>query len=241
VLWTPLNYLDSAQYCSVMERPGKLIAEGRDSNIYEFGEGKVLRRSREGRSQANEAKTMRYVRARGFPAPEVFSMSDDGVDVVMARVEGPTMIDAASAQPWKIRRFARELATLHQSLHLLDAPAWLPVAPCGSGDSLLHMDFHPLNVMLSSDGPVVLDWAYASRGDPLVDVAATWVLLASGEVTGNRLETLIARVGRHSFLNAYLKPFSNAGVETVLADVVEWKSRDPHMSASEIHRMRALI
>ncbi len=184
---------------------------------------------------------MQYVRARGFPAPEVFSVSDDGADMVVARVEGPTMIDAASAQPWKIRRFARELSKLHQSLHLLDAPGWLPVAPCGSGDSLLHMDFHPLNVMLSSDGPVVLDWANAARGDPLVDVATTWVLLASGEVTGSRLETLLARVGRNYFLNVYLKPFSDAGVETFLGDVVEWKSRDPHMSASEIHRMRALI
>jgi aminoglycoside phosphotransferase (APT) family kinase protein len=106
---------------------------------------------------------------------------------------------------------------------------------------LLHLDFHPLNVMLSSDGPVVLDWTNAARGDPLVDVAATWVLLASGEVTGSRFETMLARVGRASFLNAYLKGFAHAGVETVLGDVVEWKSRDPHMSASEIRRMRALV
>ncbi|MGC2169166.1 MAG: phosphotransferase [Acidimicrobiales bacterium] len=224
-----------------MDPPGKLIAGGRDSSIYEIGEGKVLRRSRNGRSQVNEAKTMQYVRSHGFPAPEVFSVSDDGVDMVMARIEGPTMIDAASARPWKIRRFARELSTLHQTLHQLDAPGWLPVAPCGSGDSLLHMDFHPLNVMLSSDGPVVLDWANASRGDRLVDVATTWVLLASGEVTGSRLETLIARLGRTFFLNAYLKPFPIAEVNAVLSDVVEWKSQDPHMSVSEIHRMRALI
>jgi aminoglycoside phosphotransferase (APT) family kinase protein len=225
----------------MMEPPAKLIAEGRDSNIYEFGQGKVLRRSRNGRSQVNEAKTMHYVRACGFPAPEVFSVSDDGLDMVMARVEGPTMIDAVSAQPWKIRRLAREMSELHQSLHLLEAPGWLPSAPCGSGDSLLHLDFHPLNVMLSSDGPMVLDWTNAARGDPLVDVAATWVLLASGEVTGSRFETMLARVGRASFLNAYLKAFAHAGVETVLGDVVEWKSRDPHMSASEIRRMRALV
>jgi len=184
---------------------------------------------------------MEYVRAHGFLAPEVFSVSDDGIDMVMARIEGPTMVEAASAQPWKLRRFGQELARLHQSLHLLDAPEWLPRAPCGSGDTLLHMDFHPLNVMLSSEGPVVLDWTRASRGDPLVDVATTWVLLASGEVNHSRLEALIVNLGRKALLNAYLKPFSNSGVVSVLSDVVAWKSQDPNMTASEVNRMRALL
>jgi aminoglycoside phosphotransferase (APT) family kinase protein len=224
-----------------MESPGKLIAAGRDSNIYDCGEGRVLRRSRNGRSQTNEARTMEYVRARGYPAPEVFSVSDDGFDMVMARIEGPTMVEAATAQPSELRRFGRMLADLHQSLHLLDAPQWLPAAPCGSGESLLHMDFHPLNVMISSDGPVVLDWTRASRGDPLVDVAATWVLLASGEVDSSRPEALLVNAGRQILLDAYLAPFSNTGVESVLSEVVEWKSRDPNMTATEISRMRALL
>lgn len=224
-----------------MESPGKLIAAGRDSNIYEFGKDRVLRRSRNGRSQTNEAKTMEYVRARGYPAPEVFSVSDDGLDMVMARIEGPTMVEAASSQPWKLRRFGRELADLHQSLHHFEAPAWLPDAPCGSGDTLLHMDFHPLNVMLSREGPMVLDWTRASRGDPLVDVAATWVLLASGEVNNSRLEAIVVNFGRKALLNAYLKPFLNTGVKSALGEVVEWKSQDPNMTMSEIKRMRALI
>jgi aminoglycoside phosphotransferase (APT) family kinase protein len=224
-----------------MDSPGELIASGRDSDIFGVGNGKVLRRSRNGRSQTLESKTMEYVRDRGYPVPEVFSLSDDGLDMVMARIEGPTMVQAASAQPWKLRRFGRELAELHQALHRLEAPAWLPAAPCGSGDRLLHMDFHPLNIILSSDGPVVVDWTRASRGDPAVDVAATWVLLASGEINDSRLEALIVSVGRKALLNAYLKVFSDSGVASVLSDVVEWKSQDSNMSASEISRMRGLL
>jgi aminoglycoside phosphotransferase (APT) family kinase protein len=224
-----------------VEEPGKLIAAGRDSDIYEYGKGKILRRSRNGRSQTTEAKTMEFARAHGYPVPEVISVSDDGIDMVMARIEGPTMIEAASARPWKLKNFGRQLAELHQSLHLLNAPPWLPEAPCGSGSAFLHMDFHPLNVILSSDGPVVVDWTRASRGNPLVDVAATWVLLASGEVDGNRLQALVVQVGRHVLLNAYLAPFSNNDVDSVLPEVVEWKSQDPNMTASEIERMRALI
>jgi tRNA A-37 threonylcarbamoyl transferase component Bud32 len=184
---------------------------------------------------------MEYVRARGYPAPEVISVSDDGADMVMARIEGPTMIEAASAQPWKLKRLGRELAELHQSLHELDAPPWLREAPCGTGHALLHMDFHPLNVILSSEGPVVIDWTNASRGDPLVDVAATWVLLASGEIKGDQLHAAIVKVGRSALLNAYLKPFADSGVDTVLREVVEWKSQDPNMTASEVARMRALL
>jgi aminoglycoside phosphotransferase (APT) family kinase protein len=225
-----------------VEEPGKLIAAGRDSNIYEYGKGRVLRRSRNGRSQTNEAKTMDYARAHGYPAPEVFSVSDDGIDMVMARIDGPTMIEAASAHPWKLKRFGRELAELHQSLHLLKAPPWVPEAPCGSGGgALLHMDFHPLNVMLSSEGPMVVDWTRASRGDPLVDVAATWVLLASGEVSDHQLQAGIVKIGRSVLLNAYLQPFSGSGVDSVLREVVEWKSQDPNMTASEVARMRALL
>jgi tRNA A-37 threonylcarbamoyl transferase component Bud32 len=184
---------------------------------------------------------MEYVRARGYPAPQVISVSDDGTDMVMARIEGPTMIEAASAQPWKLKRLGRELAELHQSLHELDAPPWLREAPCGTGHALLHMDFHPLNVILSREGPVVIDWTNASRGDPLVDVAATWVLLASGELNGHRLQAAIVKFGRGILLNAYLKPFAVSGIDTILREVVEWKSQDSNMTPSEVERMRALL
>jgi aminoglycoside phosphotransferase (APT) family kinase protein len=103
------------------------------------------------------------------------------------------------------------------------------------------MDFHPLNVMLSSEGPMVVDWTRASRGDPLVDVAATWVLLASGEVSDHQLQAGIVKIGRRVLLNAYLQPFSGSGVDSVLREVVEWKSQDPNMTASEVARMRALL
>ena len=184
---------------------------------------------------------MEFVRSHGYPVPEVFEVSNDGVDVVMARIEGPTMIEAGSAQPWKLRGFGRELAELHRSLHLLLAPEWLSNAPCGSGERLLHMDLHPLNVILSSKGPIVLDWTGAVRGDPLVDVAATWVLLASGKVSSSLLQAALVKVGRGVLLKAFLKPFPKAELVSILGDVVEWKSRDPHMSVSEVQRMRALL
>ena len=70
----------------------------------------------------------------------------------------------------KIRRAA---ATVDPSLG--GALAFLP-APVGS-PRLCHGDLHPSNVLLASDGPVVVDWFDASRGDPIADVARSSVTL----------------------------------------------------------------
>ena len=48
-----------------------------------------------------------------------------------------------------------------------------PAAP-----SILHLDFHPLNLIVRPDGSLaVLDWTYADLGDPHADVATTLTLL----------------------------------------------------------------
>ena len=223
-----------------MDAPGELIARGRDADIFDYGNDAVLRRSRNGRSQAIEARTMTLVRSMGYPVPEVFDVSDDGVDLVMEKIGGPTMVDEAASQPWKLRSFGRELAELHQALHHLTAPEWLSSAPCGEGDRLLHMDLHPLNIILSKRGPVVIDWTNAARGDPMVDVAATWVLLACANAPGGPVNAMIARFGRGILLNAFLGEFAKSELSSVLPGVVEWKTRDPNMSDVERRRMRTL-
>src|ERR1700691_2907042 len=72
-------------YSSAVEAPGELIASGRDSDIFHYGNGRVLRRSRNGRSQTNEARTMDFVRSQGYAVPEGFSVSDYGNGRVLRR------------------------------------------------------------------------------------------------------------------------------------------------------------
>jgi tRNA A-37 threonylcarbamoyl transferase component Bud32 len=52
--------------------------------------GLVLRRSRHGRSMAGEARIMEYVRQHGYPVPAVEQVSDDGTELVMQRIDGPS-------------------------------------------------------------------------------------------------------------------------------------------------------
>lgn len=76
-----------------VKQPGRLVASGRDSDIFEHGPGLVLRRSRNGRSMAAEAQTMDYLRAHGYPIPAVAEVSSDGTELVMARINGRSMLE----------------------------------------------------------------------------------------------------------------------------------------------------
>ncbi len=224
-----------------MMEPGPLLAAGRDADIFEYGPGLVLRRSRAGRSLTEEARVMEYVRSQGYPVPAVEEVSDDGADMVMERIEGMDMVAAIGKRPWTIPRHGRVLADLHRQLHELPAPDWLHDAPVGSGDRLLHLDLHPLNVMLGPRGPVVIDWTGACRGDPAVDVALAWVLMAAGDVpTGWLLGRVLGRA-RSVLINSFLRPFDVDVVKRSLGDVVAWKVSDPHMSVSEQDRMREVV
>jgi aminoglycoside phosphotransferase (APT) family kinase protein len=224
-----------------MNEPGDLLASGRDSDIFEYGPGLVLRRSRAGHSMAIEARTMEHARAHGYPVPAVDQISDDGTDLVMERVDGPSMFDALSQRPWTVRHQGRLLADLHQRLHEIPAPDWVQDAPFGTGDRLLHLDLHPLNVILSSKGPVVIDWPNARRGDGNSDVALTWILLSAGGVPTGRVKAALLGRGRQLLINGLLAPFDRVAVRAHLADVVEWKVQDPHMSATEQEAMRSLV
>ena len=165
--------------------PGRLIAGGRSADVYEAGDGRVLRRYRDGRPAdrvAREAEVMAHARAHGVPVPEVFDVA--GCDIVMERADGPTMLTVLGRRPLAFRRQARLLARLHAVVHAVPAPEWLP-APFGDGDGaqvLLHRDLHPQNVILTADGPRIIDWEGAARGPAVADVAMTWVIVGFSSV-----------------------------------------------------------
>jgi aminoglycoside phosphotransferase (APT) family kinase protein len=224
-----------------VNHPGPLIASGRDSDIFEYGPGLILRRSRNGRSLAVEARTMEYVRAQGYPVPAIAEISDDGADLVMERIEGPILLDAIGKRPWTVRTQGALLADLHRRLHEIAAPDWVEDAPSGPGDRLVHLDLHPLNVILSAKGPVVIDWPNAARGAGDVDVAVTWVLLASGGIPAGRMKAALMGMGRSMLIKAFLAPFELGPVRELLPGVVEWKVRDVNMTPEEQQAMWALV
>jgi tRNA A-37 threonylcarbamoyl transferase component Bud32 len=177
--------------------------------VYDIGGGRVLRRYRDGRDAAaaeREAQVMVHARAHGVTVPEVFEVA--GSDIIMERATGPTMLDVMASRPWTVRKQARLLATLHGLVH--QAPA-LPGlrAPLGDEDLenqvLLHRDLHPINVILTSTGPVIIDWEGAARGPAMLDVAMTWVVVGFSDVPETGLGAVAVRGMQSLFTNSFAR------------------------------------
>ena len=79
----------------------------------------------------------------------------------MERIDGTTMLDDFEARPWKLFSHVRLLARLQRDVNALVAPNWM-VTPSTAAptkrrdDSVLHLDLHPMNVMLTDEGPVII-------------------------------------------------------------------------------------
>jgi aminoglycoside phosphotransferase (APT) family kinase protein len=191
-----------------------VLAAGRASEILDLGDGRVLRRFKDGGNAAREAAIMEHAHRHGFPVPRVLEVLDDAL--VLERIEGPTMLTSLR-RPWRMPRAAATLAELHARLHEIPF----------EDARLLHLDLHPDNVLLSSAGPVVVDWTNARAGEPAFDVALTWVICAtSGGLAGR------------TFTPLFLRHVDREAARRALADAVAFRLADPNVTAAE--RARAL-
>ncbi len=168
---------------------------------------------------------MRYARDRGYPAPRVIDVR--GPDLVLERIEGPTMLADLRRRPWRYRTHALTLARLQRELHAIPPPESLG----GEGAAIVHLDLHPANVMLASRGPVVIDWANAARGDASLDVALTAVVLAAAPV-GPPLSWL-----RDRFVRAFLGEFTSAEWRVSLGRAVAYRAADGNVGDKERERL----
>lgn len=213
---------------------GAPVAEGRDSQMFDAGPGRLLRRARSGRSIEFEAQVMSYVREHGFPVPKIFEVRAGGSEIVMERVDGPTMADAMLKRPWTLAAHARTLADLHDRLHAIPAPRFVGFRSMGGGDRLLHLDLHPLNVIMSARGPVVIDWTNAAAGDPLLDVAVTSVLLTSPHVPGPAWVDRVVQPLRSVLDRTFTRRYRSRAFDEQLVIAGELKSLDTNLGPEEM-------
>jgi aminoglycoside phosphotransferase (APT) family kinase protein len=145
-----------------------------------------------------EVAVMRAASASGIPVPGVHAigMNDDRPALLIDWCPGTPLVEAARRQPWRLPSLAARLGRLHRHVNSVRAPAglrsnwidWPRAADAALSshlqavpmvhDRLLHMDFHPLNV-LAQNGHLsaVLDWTNAHAGDPRADFARTVSIL----------------------------------------------------------------
>jgi aminoglycoside phosphotransferase (APT) family kinase protein len=164
-----------------------------------------------------EAEYVEAVRAVGAPAPSLLGMEQifGRPASVWERVDGPSLWQQVVDRPDRSAAIGRSLADVQLALFQLLPPVTLPdqrdrliskirwsaanvdasLAPAldllparTDTPRLCHGDLHPSNVILSKDGPVLVDWFDASRGDRVADVArSSLTLLANGGTTPSHL------------------------------------------------------
>ena len=203
--------------------PGPLIASGRAADVFDLGDGTVLRRYRTVSPDIElEARIMAYVAERGFPVPAVHSA--DGVDLVMDRIDGPTMFERIVASPWKALWYARVLARLQRQLARTAAPEWLlaSTADTSHAQSVLHLDLHPMNVIISPGGPVVIEWTNAAGGPAGFDAALTYVEIVTFATT-----TTAERAGQRMFAGAFRRFRGKRSIDAYLAAACYHRLADP--------------
>ena len=135
----------------------------------------------------HEARVTRAVFAAGGPAPEVFDdVTVDGrFGFVLARHDGPTLLKLLRSGSVTPERAGAILATLMISAHKTAPPPEVrplrdmiaafmhansavpePMAKgihalierLQPGDGLCHVDLHPQNVIMTAEGPRLVDW-----------------------------------------------------------------------------------
>lgn len=200
----------------------ELLGTGRDADVFAYGDGLVLRRNRDGRSSEPEAALMVRLAGLGYPLPRVHSAT--GPDIVMARIDGPTLGEQLLSGTTDVEVGAAVLAGLHQRLHALPWPG------AAAGTCLLHLDLHPLNVIVTSDGAVVIDWTNARVGAPGLDVAVTVLVLVQVGLGDAELREPLLEYAE-AFARHAATPYA-----AELPEAVAFRRANPHQTAAEAER-----
>lgn len=154
-----------------------------------------------------EARITRSVFAAGGPAPEVFGeVSLEGrFGMVLNRLDGPTLLQLTRSGAMTFGQAGAILASVCLSVHKTPPPpdvislresmdGSLPftggtfpknitngilalIDRLGSSDGLCHGDLHPGNVIMTADGPRLIDWIGAVRAPATFDLAISHIAL----------------------------------------------------------------
>ena len=176
-----------------IEQPDSVapIAGGWDTTLWRVeanGATYALRVFPDGRTQTcrREALVMRELSGRGLLVPAVHGIVEDPPALLIGWCQGRPLLSEITHRPLTIWRLGLEMGRVHARIHaafvteaLAQAlPAIQEIDSTSNRLSVLHLDYHPLNVMTDGHGITgVLDWANVAIGDYRVDLARTVTLL----------------------------------------------------------------
>jgi aminoglycoside phosphotransferase (APT) family kinase protein len=199
------------------------------------------------RAAHREGAALRACIDAGVPVPAVEASGQwEGRPLlVIGWCQGATLLAAMLRRPWSIWRLGLSFGRLQAQIHRVPPPAaLLEGAPHNwmlrgalqrpevfvkmhgmalSTDSLIHLDYHPLNVL--TDGrrfTGIIDWSNAAAGDRRADFARTAALLLTASSPPGPTRPVVGALRRLFYL-AWRRGYScEAGPVGDLAVFMAW-------------------
>ena len=155
-----------------------------------------------------EVRMIRAVLAAGVPVPEVFGevTLDGRFGIVLQRLDGPTLLQLTRTGAVTFEQAGAIVAALAMSIHKTPPPPEVPsmrecmevrldhddgklpkhiaseilalIDRLPPGDGLCHTDLSPGNVIMTSEGPKLVDWAGAMCGPAVLEQGFLHVVLS---------------------------------------------------------------
>ncbi|MDK2951870.1 MAG: hypothetical protein PWQ77_1535 [Kosmotogales bacterium] len=153
------------------------------------------------------------IQSTGLKIPEAFELYkiNGRYGIVYEKISGNSMLMEMFSNTEKISEYMRILAEVHSEIHkntvdkltshderlkrdIYESPVLsvpekdrllMKLKEATHKGNLCHGDFHPDNVIISEEGPVVIDWITAAKGNPVADIARTVILIAVSEPVDN--------------------------------------------------------
>ncbi|KKO51815.1 phosphotransferase family protein [Paenibacillus sp. DMB20] len=165
--------------------------------------------------------------------------------LIYERIDGPTMLRQIEASKSSVSYYARLMAQLHFEMHKVEItrtsnlkdeitnrinmtskikesekqPVHAILGALPEGNAICHYDFHPDNIILSSNGPIIIDWINVLIGHPAADVARSSMMIQSHALPPNAPRWLNEREYREFFDEEYVREyFMLSGMDQSMLD-----------------------
>jgi len=213
-------------------RTAQIFAWGDDKIL------KLFRPGFQSGSAAHEAQCIRAVHAAGINTPALVDVVqvEGRKGLILERIDGPTMLEDMLSRPEKVDSYAQLLAELQAQLHghtisglaslvvrlkhKIERARPLPIDLKSAitdyldrlpdGEVICHGDFHPGNIIMTANGPTIIDWIDVTQGPPLADVARTCLLLGHAAPLEETAASYRSQIDatRYRFLEVYLARYT---------------------------------
>jgi len=195
----------------------------------------------------------RNIAIRDFPisAPKVLERVEiDGRQgIIFEKLLGDTLLKSIREERSNFEKYGKIMSNLHFQIHQIKTTKILSIQnflkffiantselslrqkmhlfsyidTLETDNKLCHYDFHPDQIMLTKDGPYLIDWVSAVSGPPSADVARTYLLFIASEYSGSEFDFKdLKKFYVNPLFDAYFKDYTKLNPDITKEKVYSW-------------------